>query len=92
MPKFLTDLFRRVTAADIRREQLAEAEALALEHEAAAEHHDALATMYRHRAERLMAGVKSVTIDGTTMSAAAWMVGGYQPVGDLQPGQPPVKP
>lgn len=46
-------LFHRITAAQIREQQLAEADALALEHEAAAEHHDALATMYRARAERL---------------------------------------
>lgn len=45
--------FRRRTAADIVVEQVFEAERLAVEHEAAAEHHDALAKMYRARLKRL---------------------------------------
>lgn len=46
-------LFRRILAADVRRDQLIEAERLAVEHRAAAEHHQALASMYAQRAERL---------------------------------------
>lgn len=41
-------------------EQLYEARRLALEHEAAAEHHDALAMMYRARIDRLVAVEKVV--------------------------------
>lgn len=51
--KFLLSLFRPRTADEELREQLAEAERLALEHYAAGEHHMALAGMYRQRAERL---------------------------------------
>lgn len=49
----LKSLFRRLTARDIIAQQHDEAEVLALEHEAAAEHHAALAQMYRERIERL---------------------------------------
>ncbi len=45
--------FKMPSAEDIRKKQLEEAERASLEHEAAAEHHDALATMYRGRVERL---------------------------------------
>ena len=50
---FLKSLFKPVGATKVRDQQLFEAQRLALEHEAAAEHHDALATMYRARVERL---------------------------------------
>lgn len=46
-------IFRIPTARKIAMRQLEDAERAALEHEAAAEHHDALATMYRGRVERL---------------------------------------
>lgn len=46
-------VFRIPAAQKIAQRQLEEAERLLLEHEAAAEHHDALATMYRGRIERL---------------------------------------
>lgn len=46
-------IFRIPTARKIAMRQLEDAERAALEHEAAAEHHDALATMYSGRAERL---------------------------------------
>lgn len=46
-------IFRRILAADVRRDQLIEAERLAVEHRASAEHHQALASMYAQRAERL---------------------------------------
>lgn len=49
----LNSIFRRTTARDIIAQQHDEAEVLALEHEAAAEHHAALAQMYRERMERL---------------------------------------
>lgn len=49
----LKSFFRRLTARDIITRQHDEAMVLALEHEAAAEHHAALAQMYRERIERL---------------------------------------
>lgn len=49
----LKALFRRLKASDIIIQQHDEAMILALEHEAAAEHHAALAQMYRERIERL---------------------------------------
>ena len=49
----LKSIFRRVTAVDIITAQHEQAQVLALEHEAAAEHHAALAQMYRERIERL---------------------------------------
>jgi len=54
---FLSHLnpFKQPTAEQIRQVQLEQAERMALEHESAAEHHDALATMYRGRIERLRA-------------------------------------
>lgn len=45
--------WHKETASDIVTEKLAEAEREALAHELAAEHHHALAVMYRQRAERL---------------------------------------
>ena len=50
-------IFRIHAAQKIAQRQLEEAERLLLEHEAAAEHHDALATMYRGRIDRLRAGI-----------------------------------
>lgn len=47
--------FKLPTSEQIRQVQLEEAERMALEHESAAEHHDALVTMYKGRADRLRA-------------------------------------
>lgn len=46
-------LFTRTDPKKVMEAQLYEAERHAIEHEAAAEHHDALATMYRGRVARL---------------------------------------
>lgn len=43
----------RKTPASREAELLTDARMALVEHEAAAEHHDALATLYRHRVERL---------------------------------------
>lgn len=51
--KFLTKLFRTPTTAELSKSQRKDAEPLALEHRAAAEHHAALANMYHARAVRL---------------------------------------
>lgn len=48
-------LFKRVTADDSRTTMLAEGERLEVEHCASAEHHAALALMYRSRSDRLRA-------------------------------------
>ena len=45
--------FRKITAEDVHAHQLADAQRMALEHKAAAEHHKALAAMYAARAKRL---------------------------------------
>ena len=55
--KIIKKFFTPVSAAEVVTTQLYEAERLALEHEASAEHHDALAIMYRSRVERLRAEV-----------------------------------
>ena len=55
---WLKHLMRR-TPASRETELLAEARMALVEHEAAAEHHDALATLYRHRIERLEKGAQS---------------------------------
>ena len=57
------DFFKPPPADIIVAEQLYEAQRKMLEHEAAAEHHAALAEMYRRRAERLggAEGFASVT-------------------------------
>ena len=46
-------MFKRITPDSIARGQLAAARVLALQHEAEAEHHAALAAMYRGRVARL---------------------------------------
>lgn len=51
--KLFTDIFHPKPADDVRREQLFEAERLAVEHTAALEMHAALAGVYRARVERL---------------------------------------
>lgn len=48
-------MFRKLTLADIIKQDIAAAEILAHDHEKAAEHHDALANMYLGRLERLKA-------------------------------------
>ena len=58
----LLNLFRAPSAEEIHTDQLEDARRLALEHEAAAEHHDALATMYRGRIQRLEAASRDAKI------------------------------
>jgi len=50
---FIKNPFRTITAREIAEHQQHEAERQALEHEAASEHHAALAQMYRARLARL---------------------------------------
>lgn len=50
--------FRRKPMPSVVQEMLYEAERLALEHQAAGEHHLALANMYKVRANRLQANVQ----------------------------------
>jgi len=50
---WLKSLVTELSSEDIAQGQLREAQMQALHHEASAEHHDALATMYRARIERL---------------------------------------
>lgn len=49
----LLKIFARRDSTDVAREQLFEAERLALEHQAAGELHSGLAAIYKQRAERL---------------------------------------
>jgi hypothetical protein len=55
----------RETAADIMAQQLFEAQREAVAHEAAAEHHEALAMMYRGRVERLQREMTPAANDST---------------------------
>ena len=50
----MSDLFKRMPIDHLVDEQLYNAQRHLLEHEAAAEHHAALADMYRRRISRLM--------------------------------------
>lgn len=52
----LTEMFRRASIDTLIDEQLYDAQRQLLAHEAAAEHHAALAEMYRRRTQRLMQG------------------------------------
>lgn len=52
----VSELFRRMPIEAIVDEQLYDAQRKLLEHEAAAEHHAALAEMYRRRVHRLLHG------------------------------------
>lgn len=54
-------LFRRKPMPCVVQEMLYEAERLALEHQAAGEHHLALANMYKVRANRLQANAQQVS-------------------------------
>jgi hypothetical protein len=63
----LKTIFRRIKPQDVIENQLYEAEIAALEHEAAAEHHAALAQMYRDRVTRLN-GYRTISV-GTTKSS-----------------------
>lgn len=56
----LTSMFKRVPVAKIEEEQLYDARQKLVEHEAAAEHHGALADMYRRRVARLAPKVDAV--------------------------------
>jgi hypothetical protein len=55
MIQVLKEMFEPPSAEDVKRISLREAEREAAEHQMAAEHHQALADMYRMRAERLRA-------------------------------------
>lgn len=60
----LSELFRRLPIEAIVDEQLYDAQRRLLEHEAAAEHHSALAEMYRRRVHRLVqGGLRAEVID-----------------------------
>lgn len=65
--------FMNPTVVYMRRIQsgLEEARMAALEHESAAEHHAALATMYRERVRRLQAEMSSVSEELAGRTAAA---------------------
>lgn len=58
--------FKHPTPAQIRARQVAEAERALLEHEAAAEYHDAMATLCRSRLERLSGHEKHQAVDFKT--------------------------
>lgn len=47
------NVFKRQSATDLIKEQLKEAELLALQHESATEYHQSMAKMYRDRIVRL---------------------------------------
>lgn len=51
--KLSLNIFKLPSAATVAQQQREDAERLALEHEAAGEHHIALAAMYRARVARL---------------------------------------
>lgn len=55
--KFLTSAFKQVDADQVAEHQLFEARRALLEHEAAAEFHEAMSVMYRGRVERLEVAV-----------------------------------
>jgi len=63
--------FMNPTVIYMRRIQqgLEEARMAALEHESAAEHHAALANMYRERVRRLQAEMRAVTSEATSQAA-----------------------
>lgn len=60
--KLFTDLFRQPTADAVRKEQLADAERMRLEHLAAAEMHAGLAGVYGARIERLRREMAGATV------------------------------
>lgn len=60
--KFLRSIFSRPAPEAAMQTMLYEARRAAIEHEAAAEHHDALAMMYRSRIERLEAAIGANTL------------------------------
>lgn len=57
MFELFAPIFRRQTVEDMLNEQLEDARRNAALHEAAAEHHDALALMYHTRVERITAQI-----------------------------------
>ncbi len=64
MPQ-LTELFKRAPIEAMVDEQLYEAQRQLLAHEAAAEHHAALAEMYRRRSQRLMGSLRAEIVEDT---------------------------
>lgn len=59
MIQTLIDVFRQPSVERLLQQQLDDAKRNAVMHEAAAEHHEALALMYRSRAERLGAQIQT---------------------------------
>lgn len=67
----VAELFKRQPIHTIVDEQLYDAQRKLLDHEAAAEHHAALAEMYRRRVQRLSQGCLRVEVlEGTEDTAA----------------------
>lgn len=67
----IAELFKRMPIAAIVDDQLYDAQRKLLEHEAAAEHHAALAEMYLCRVQRLLqTGTRSKSSDAVEDSAA----------------------
>ena len=67
----IAELFKRLPIAAIVGDQLYDAQRKLLEHEAAAEHHAALAEMYRRRVQRLLqTGTRSQASEAVEDSAA----------------------
>lgn len=62
------NLFKKMTADQVMRDQLAEAKLAAAQHEAAAEHHEALAMMYASRVERLERALAPAANDSVSPS------------------------
>lgn len=59
----LTELFKRSSIDTLIDEQLYDAQRQLLAHEAAAEHHSALAEMYRRRTQRLMGSLRAEVVE-----------------------------
>lgn len=81
-------LFRRPTVSAIVREQLADAEVAAAEHQAAAEHHAALASMFQARVARLR--VAGAAVDSSP-AEDAWKLHRFVPTLPKEDQWPEVK-
>jgi hypothetical protein len=67
----VAEIFKRQPIHSIVDEQMYDAQRKLLEHEAAAEHHAALAEMYRRRVHRLMQGsLRAEVIEASEDTAA----------------------
>lgn len=69
MRKIFQKLFPRGRSAaeKLRAKQLREAQVMELQHQAAADYHQAMANMYRDQAVRLVAGIREVNIRNVDM-------------------------